>query len=171
MPTGDKGTYTEKQKRQAHHIEEGYEERGTPEKEAKQRAWATVNQETGGGKKSGSGRGKTVSTSSARKGGAKGSASQSTAKRSAAGRKAAATRTRSAAGQAALASSELYSPEATLGTPCAKSIDGGRCFKSSKGSDSGCACSNSGACSCRSSLAHSPFAFPRFPRYRGFGWY
>jgi plasmid stabilization system protein ParE len=54
---GDKSKYTEKQKRQAEHIEEGYEERGVSEDEAERRAWATVNKMTGGGKKSGSGRG------------------------------------------------------------------------------------------------------------------
>jgi plasmid stabilization system protein ParE len=58
MPRGDKSSYTDKQKRQAEHIEEGYEKRGTPKNEAQRRAWATVNAETGGGKKSGSGRGK-----------------------------------------------------------------------------------------------------------------
>src|SRR5215471_7658530 len=57
MPRGDKSSYTGKQKRQAEHIEEGYERRGVPEKEAERRAWATVNKETHGGKKSGSGRG------------------------------------------------------------------------------------------------------------------
>jgi hypothetical protein len=57
MPRGDKSSYTDKQKRQAEHIEEGYEDRGVPEKEAERRAWATVNKETHGGKKSGSGRG------------------------------------------------------------------------------------------------------------------
>src|SRR5215813_320456 len=71
MPRGDKSAYTSKQKRQAEHIEEGYENRGTPKKEAERRAWATVNKQTGGGKKSGSGRGKTVDQSSARKGGRK----------------------------------------------------------------------------------------------------
>jgi plasmid stabilization system protein ParE len=69
MPRGDKSSYTDKQKRQAEHIEEGYEKRGTSEKEAERRAWATVNKETGGGKKSGSGRGKKTNTSSSRKGG------------------------------------------------------------------------------------------------------
>lgn len=49
---------TDKQKRQAEHIEEGYDKRGTNHKEAERRAWATVNKESGGGKKSGSGRGK-----------------------------------------------------------------------------------------------------------------
>src|SRR5712671_3716804 len=57
MPRGDKSSYTDKQKRQAEHIEEGYEDRGVGRKEAERRAWATVNKETGGGNKSGSGRG------------------------------------------------------------------------------------------------------------------
>jgi plasmid stabilization system protein ParE len=69
MPRGDKSSYTSKQKRQAQHIEEGYEDRGTPKEEAERRAWATVNKETGGGKKSGSGRGHKVSHASSRKGG------------------------------------------------------------------------------------------------------
>ena len=72
MPRGDKSAYTQKQKRQARHIEEGYEDRGVPRKEAERRAWATVNAETGGGKKSGSGRGKKVNLAPARKGGKKG---------------------------------------------------------------------------------------------------
>ena len=71
MPRGDKSSYTDKQKRQAEHIEEGYEKRGVKKKEAERRAWATVNKETGGGKKSGSGRGKKKSKASARKGGKK----------------------------------------------------------------------------------------------------
>lgn len=72
MPKGDKGKYTDKQKRQAEHIEEGYEDRGVSKKEAQSRAWATVNKESGGGKKSGSGRGKKESHASSRKGGKKG---------------------------------------------------------------------------------------------------
>ena len=56
MPRGDKSTYTDKQKRQAEHIEESYEDRGVSKKQAQQRAWATVNKESDGGKKSGSGR-------------------------------------------------------------------------------------------------------------------
>jgi hypothetical protein len=52
MPRGDKSSYTGKQKRQAEHIEEGYEHRGVGRKEAERRAWATVNKETGGGKAS-----------------------------------------------------------------------------------------------------------------------
>ena len=69
MPRGDKSSYTDKQKRQAEHIEEGYERRGVPEREAERRAWATVNKETHGGKKSGSGRGKKEDHSPSRKGG------------------------------------------------------------------------------------------------------
>ncbi len=72
MPRGDKSSYSDKQKRKAEHIADGYEDRGVSEKEAKSRAWATVNKESGGGKKSGSGRGKTESHSSSRKGGRKG---------------------------------------------------------------------------------------------------
>ena len=71
MPRGDKGSYTDKQKRQAEHIEEGYEKKGVSKKEAEARAWATVNKETGGGKKSGSGRGKKTTRSSSKKGGKK----------------------------------------------------------------------------------------------------
>lgn len=72
MPRGDKSSYTDKQKRKAEHIEEGYEKRGVSKKEAEGRAWATVNKETGGGKKSGSGRGKKESHASSKKGGKKG---------------------------------------------------------------------------------------------------
>ncbi|HAN56350.1 MAG TPA: hypothetical protein DCQ77_09280 [Betaproteobacteria bacterium] len=60
MPRGDKSSYTGKQKRQAAHIEDSYEARGVPKEEAEARAWATVNKLSGGGKKSGSGRVKTV---------------------------------------------------------------------------------------------------------------
>ena len=56
MPRGDKDKYTDKQKRQAEHIEKGYEKSGVSNDEAEKRAWATVNKESGGGKKSGSGR-------------------------------------------------------------------------------------------------------------------
>lgn len=72
MPRGDKGSYTDKQKRQAEHIEEGYEKKGVSKKEAEARAWATVNKETGGGKKSGSGRGKKTTRTASTKGGKKG---------------------------------------------------------------------------------------------------
>ena len=56
MPRGDKSSYTQKQKRQARHIEEGYEKRGVSKKEAERRAWATVNKQDKGGKNDGSGR-------------------------------------------------------------------------------------------------------------------
>ena len=72
MPRGDKSSYTDKQKRKAEHIEEGYKDRGVSKKEAESRAWATVNKESGGGKKSGSGRGKNESHASSKKGGKKG---------------------------------------------------------------------------------------------------
>src|SRR5262245_4927493 len=97
MPRGDKSKYTDKQERKADHIAESYEPRGVPEKEAESRAWATVNKESGGGKKSGSGRGKSESRTSSRKGGRLGgraSASRSAAARSASAKKAAATRKR-----------------------------------------------------------------------------
>ena len=97
MSKGDKSKYTDKQKRKAEHIAEGYENRGVSEKVAKGRAWATVNKESGGGKKSGSGRGKRESHASSHKGGHKGgaaSASRSAAERSASAKKAAHTRAR-----------------------------------------------------------------------------
>jgi hypothetical protein len=99
MPRGDKSSYTDKQKRQAKHIEEGYEERGAPPREAARRAWATVNKETHGGKKSGSGRGKAEDHSPSRKGGRLGghaSAARPAAARSRSAKKAAATRKRRA---------------------------------------------------------------------------
>jgi plasmid stabilization system protein ParE len=99
MPRGDKSAYTDKQKRQAEHIEEGYESRGVPEGEAERRAWATVNKETGGGKKSGSGRGKPENHAPSRKGGKLGgqaAASRPATARSASAKKAAATRKRKA---------------------------------------------------------------------------
>jgi hypothetical protein len=51
MPRGDKSSYTKKQKRQAEHIEKGYEKKGVGKKQAAKRAWATVNKITGGGRK------------------------------------------------------------------------------------------------------------------------
>ena len=74
MPRGDKSSYTDKQKRKAEHIEEGYEDKGVSKKEAERRAWATVNKESGGGKKSGSGRGKKENRSASSKGGKKAAA-------------------------------------------------------------------------------------------------
>lgn len=69
MPRGDKSKYTDKQKRKAEHIAEGYVKRGVSVKEAKARAWATVNAIHGGGEKSGSGRGKPENRDPYRKGG------------------------------------------------------------------------------------------------------
>jgi plasmid stabilization system protein ParE len=97
MPRGDKSSYSNKQKRQAEHIEAGYEKRGVSDREAARRAWATVNAMSHGGKKSGSGRGKPTNSAPAKKGGAKGgaaSASRPAAARSASARKAARTRKR-----------------------------------------------------------------------------
>jgi plasmid stabilization system protein ParE len=97
MPWGDKSKYTDKQKRQAEHIGEGYEERGVSEAEAERRAWATVNKMTGGGKKSGSGRGHAVNKEPARKGGRLGGAAAAARPkraRSASAKKAARTRAR-----------------------------------------------------------------------------
>ena len=71
MAKGDKDKYTDKQKRKAEHIEVSYEDRGVSQEEAERRAWATVNKESGGGNKSGSGRGKEDSNESSRKGGKK----------------------------------------------------------------------------------------------------
>ena len=99
MPQGDKSAYTDKQKRKAEHIEEGYEERGVSKKEAESRASATVNKESGGGNKSGSGRGKKDTHVSAKRGGKIGgahSAQRSAAERSASAKKGAATRKRNA---------------------------------------------------------------------------
>ena len=69
MPRGDKSSYTDKQRRQAEHIEEEYESRGVSAEEAEGRAWATVNKSTHGGKLSGSGHGKTINKASFRQGG------------------------------------------------------------------------------------------------------
>lgn len=88
MPRGDKSRYTDKQKRKAEHIAEGYEERGVPTAEAERRAWATVNADSGGGNKSGSGRGHPETTAAQRR---------TAAQRSASAKKAAATRKRNAA--------------------------------------------------------------------------
>ena len=98
MPRGDKSSYTDKQKRKAEHIEEGYEKRGVSHEEAERRAWATVNKESGGGKKSGSGRGKAENRSSSRKGGRLGGSSptRTAADRSAAAKKGWETRRRKA---------------------------------------------------------------------------
>ena len=100
MAKGSKAKYTDKQKRRAEHIEDSYQRRGVPRREAERRAWATVNAETGGGNKSGgSGRGKPENRGPSRKGGRLGgraAAKRPMAARSASARKAAATRKRRA---------------------------------------------------------------------------
>jgi plasmid stabilization system protein ParE len=99
MPRGDKSKYTGKQRRKAEHIEEGYKSRGVSVDEAERRAWATVNKESGGGKKSGSGRGRRETHVSSRKGGrlgGKAAAARPAAARSRSAQKAAATRRRRA---------------------------------------------------------------------------
>lgn len=97
MARGDKSKYTDRQKRMAEHIEEGYEKRGVSENEAEKRAWATVNKETHGGqKKGGSGYGKSEDHSSSKKGGHIAGSNQSHAKRSAAAKKGWETRRRKA---------------------------------------------------------------------------
>ena len=88
MPQGDKRKYTGKQKRQAEHIEKGYEERGLSEDEAERRAWATVNAIHGGGEKpGGSGYGKREDHSPMRKGGRKGGKAAAKSRTAAGGRK------------------------------------------------------------------------------------
>lgn len=96
MPRGDKSAYTDKQKRQAEHIEESYESRGTEHEEAERRAWATVNKESGGGKKSGSGRGHAVSAEPLHGGGQIGGSIRSAEQRSQAAKKGWETRRRKA---------------------------------------------------------------------------
>ena len=102
MPQGDKDKYTDKQKRKAAHIEESYEAKGVPAKEAEARAWATVNKDDGGGKKSGSGRGVKTGHPAAHRGGelgGKAAASRPAAEKSASAKKAAETRKRNEAGK------------------------------------------------------------------------
>ena len=116
MPRGDKSSYTAKQRRQARHIEEGYERRGVSRKEAARRAWATENAMSGGGKKSGAGRGRKINKGPAKKGGKTGgraSASRPKAARSASARKAAATRKRRAGGSTRKRSSTSRARKAT----------------------------------------------------------
>ena len=97
MPRGDKGKYTDKQKRKAEHIAEGYRKRGESEKTAKSRAWATVNRESGGGNLSGSGRGRPDTHVSSSRGG-RAHKSGSFEQRSAAARKGWVTRRKHAHG-------------------------------------------------------------------------
>ncbi len=51
MSQGDKSSYTDKQKRQARHIEESEKKEGKSQEDAERIAWATVNKQDGGGKK------------------------------------------------------------------------------------------------------------------------
>jgi hypothetical protein len=77
MPRGDKSKYTEKQKRQADHIEKGYEARGLSGDEAERRAWATVNKVHHGGEKpGGGGHGRSEDREPMRKGGRQAAASR-----------------------------------------------------------------------------------------------
>jgi hypothetical protein len=107
MPRGDKSSYTGKQRRKAEHIEDSYRSRGVPEGEAERRAWATVNKESGGAKKSGSGRGRRETHVASRKGGRLGgraSAARPAAQRRQTAKKAAATRKRRSNSRAFLSS-------------------------------------------------------------------
>ena len=110
MPRGDKSSYSSKQKRKAEHIEEGYEQRGVKKDEAERRAWATVNKESGGGNKSGYGRGVRDTKVSSKKGvriggprGGKASVARPAAARSRSAKKAAASRKRSVTKRSAAA--------------------------------------------------------------------
>ncbi len=87
MPKGDKSSYTNKQKRQAEHIEESYEKKGVPNDEAKRRAWATVNKVSGRGKNSGLGRERKKEKPSAKSGDNGGNSSQTSSSRSMAAKK------------------------------------------------------------------------------------
>jgi plasmid stabilization system protein ParE len=95
MPRGDKSKYTDKQKRRAEHIADSYVSQGTSEREAKRRAWATVNAESHGGEKpGGSGYGRPETHQASRRGGKRAMAKRTTVQRSRAAKKAAATRKR-----------------------------------------------------------------------------
>src|SRR5437868_288282 len=95
MPRGDKSKYTDKEKRQAEHIEEGYESRGVPEREAERRAWSTVNKVHGGGEKpGGGGYGEPENREPMRRGGERGGPAMSGPERSRAAKKGWETRRR-----------------------------------------------------------------------------
>lgn len=51
MSRGDKSAYTDKQKRQAAHIEESERKEGRSKEDAERIAWSTINKQDGGGKK------------------------------------------------------------------------------------------------------------------------
>jgi hypothetical protein len=91
MPQGDKSSYSPKQRRQAEHIEEGYEKRGVSKKTAQKRAWATVNKQDGGAKGSKAATSKKAPAKRATK---KAASKRPSPTRSAAAKKAARTRAR-----------------------------------------------------------------------------
>jgi hypothetical protein len=80
MPRGDKSSYSDKQKRQAEHIEQSERRQGRPEAAAERIAWATVNKQDGGAKGSGS---KVIGKAAAKKAPAKQPATKKTAKKAA----------------------------------------------------------------------------------------
>ena len=87
MPRGSKDKYTDKQKRQAEHIEEGYREKGVSWSEAEERAWRTVNAiHHGGEKPGGGGYGKKDDKSVYRRAGRKGGRKKAASKKGSAGR-------------------------------------------------------------------------------------
>jgi len=51
MPRGSKSSYSKKQRRQAHHIEQSEMKSGRSRKDAERIGWATVNKQTGGARK------------------------------------------------------------------------------------------------------------------------
>ena len=71
MPRGDKSSYTDKQKREAEHIEKSYEKKGISKKTAESRAWATVNKQDGGGRKGAASKGAAKKKPAPRKSAAK----------------------------------------------------------------------------------------------------
>ena len=94
MARGSKKSYTSKQRRQAKHIEDSAKKSGKSSKTAARIAYATVNKQDGGGKKSGSGRGKKRDTSPSRKGGRKGGRATAARGRRSSGRKSSSRKSR-----------------------------------------------------------------------------
>jgi plasmid stabilization system protein ParE len=82
MPQGDKSSYTDKQKRKAEHIEDGYRKRGVGKREAEERAWRTVNKQDGGAKKKRSSSRRSSSSTSRKRGGSRKRSRSSSRKRS-----------------------------------------------------------------------------------------
>jgi hypothetical protein len=123
MARGDKSKYTDRQKRKAEHIEEGYLRRGASRARAAQIGWATVNKEEGGGNKSGSGRGVKDTKVSSRRGGrigGKAAASRPASARSASAKKAAATRKRNAARKATAGTTKRATRSSATRKPAAR---------------------------------------------------